>query len=387
MNKLQSFSNKLNIKVVKSNSFGNNFVIYDATEEATLDEAQLPGFSRQVTDFEFGIGADNLLVIQKCRSEELRAINEVHDYWEKIPENNADYVFRMFEPDGQEALCCGNGLMCIANYLYEKQNVEALRIMTEIPLTSVNVMTIGVSQNGANSWVNLGIPRKVPDDIRTDDSSDHHIGEIQTINKLLIKFREHDLQPYTSETELDLSGHLIFTGEPHLVFLLDDEESPIAGLSDTIFASSNGNRRGGPIFQRRAEFGTWLVNRIGQYLNMHYRDRFPAGINVNFARKSRNDDSFEYRCFERGIDRETLACGTGAVAVAYIVRRMQGYEGNRINVLPHRCRWFKSDALMIVTDSGDGWVLQGQPNLVAEIGFRFDKPIHNDDQVLKQNVV
>jgi len=369
---LRALRSTLDIDIVKASCFGNNFLIYDGTDEGILEEMHFSEFARQVTDPQFGIGADNFLVIQNCHEEELEAINSIHGYWKKIPRRRADYIFRMFEPDGQEALCCGNGLMCIANYMSERHQVESARIMTEIPLAKTNVTTIGFSQRKTYGWANLGVPRKLPDEIRTKDPSDRFAGQIQTIKKLGIQFRQHDLEPYTEDRELVLSGHLIFTGEPHLVFLLDDEDSPLAGLADAIFASTEGDQGAGPLLQRRCGFGTWLVDHIGQYINTHYRDRFPAGVNVNFARKHQCTDAIEYRCYERGVYKETLACGTGAVAVAYIVRHFKGYEGKGIKILPHRCRWFKPNALMAVNNSKDGWVLEGQPDIVAEIGFRFE---------------
>ena len=369
---LRALRNTLDIEVVKSSCFGNNFLIYDGTDEGILEEFHFPEFARQVTDPQFGIGADNFLVIQNCSEDELLAINNIHGYWKKIPKLSADYVFRMFEPDGQEALCCGNGLMCIANYMSERYQVESARIMTEIPLARVNVTTIGFAQSKSYGWVNLGIPRKLPAEIRTQCPSDGSVGEIQTINNMCIRFRNHDLEPYSKDSELVLSGHLIFTGEPHLVFLLDDEDSPLAELADAIFAHKEGSQGSGPLLQRRSGFGTWLVDHIGQYLNTHYSDRFPAGVNVNFVRMDQITAAIEYRCYERGVYKETLACGTGAVAAAYIVNYFQGYEGNAIKILPHRCRWFKPDALMAVSNSEDGWVLEGQPDIVAEIGFRFE---------------
>ena len=257
---LRALSKTIEIKVVKSSCFGNNFVIFDGTEhpdEAILEETLFAEFSRQVTNPQFGIGADNFLVIQNCAEEELEAINIIHDYWKGIPKSRADYVFRMFEPDGEEALCCGNGLMCIASYLSEKHQVESARIMTEVPLARVNETTIGFAQSKAYGWVNLGIPRKLPEEIRTKHASDEYVGEIQMINNLSIKFRNHDLEPYSTETEFVLSGHAIFTGEPHLVFLLDDDSSPIAEFSDAIFANSEGHQGAGPMLQRRSGFGTW----------------------------------------------------------------------------------------------------------------------------------
>ena len=372
---LRALRDTLDIKVVKSSCFGNNFLIYDGTDDEDLEETLFAEFARQVTDPQFGIGADNFLVIQDCSVGNLEAINDINGYWKKIPNPSADYIFRMFEPDGEEALCCGNGLICIANYMSEQHGVESARIVTEIPLAKINVTTIGYAQAKSYGWVNLGMPRKLPDDIRTKHRTDNFAGEIQTINNLTVKFRDHDLKPYSTETELVLSGHLLFTGEPHLVFLLDDEDSPIAKYSNAIFASPEGSEGAGPLLQRRGGFGTWLVDHIGQYLNTHYRNRFPAGVSINFVRKGLDTDSIEYRCYERGVYKETLACGTGAVAVAYVVKHFQGYEGNGIKILPHRCRWFKPNALMAVNNSENGWVLEGQPDIVAAIDFRFESPL------------
>jgi len=381
---LRALRNTLDIEIVKASCFGNNFLIYDGIEDGILEEFHFAEFARQVTDPQFGIGADNFLVIQHCSQDELTAINNQHGYWKNIPECNADYLFRMFEPDGQEALCCGNGLMCIANYIAERYGIESARIMTEIPLARVNVTTIGFTQSKSYGWVNLGIPRKFPEDIRTDAPSDGYVGEIQTLSNLCIQFREHDLEPFTTETQLALSGHLIFTGEPHLVFLLDDDDSPLAELAEAIFASSEGSQGAGPLLQRRYSFGTWLVDHIGQYINTHYRDRFPSGVNVNLVRKVPGSTSIEFRCYERGVYRETLACGTGAVAVAYIVKYFHGYEEKGIKILPHRCRWFKPHALMAVNNDEDGWVLEGQPDIVAEIGFRFEPPSGATDYLCAQ---
>ena len=136
--------------------------------------------------------------------------------------------------------------------------------------------------------------------------------------------------------------------------------------------SQEGSQVAGPLLQRRYGFGTWLVDHIGQYINTHYRDRFPSGVNVNFVRKDPGIPSIEYRCYERGVYKETLACGTGAVAVAYIVDHFHGLDGTGIKILPHRCRWFKPHAIMAVNNSERGWVLEGQPDVVAEIDFRYE---------------
>ena len=369
---LRALRNTFDVRIFKASCFGNNFLIYDATDEPLLDEALLPEFARQVTDPQFGIGADNFIVIQNCAEVELLSINQAHAYWKKIPEARADYIFRMFEPDGQEALCCGNGLMCIANYLAEKLGQETASILTEIPLAQVNQTRIGYARSKSYGWVNLGHPRLFPAEIGARRSVDSRFGEFQTVSDLRVGFRNHDLHPYSTDTELNLTGYLTFTGEPHLVFMLDEQDAPIAEFADAIFASRDDQLGAGAVLQRRSSFGTWLVDHVGQYLNMHYRDQFPAGVNVNFARRDFHSEAIEYRCYERGVYRETLACGTGAVAVAYIMGLFHDLEGEGVKILPHRCRWHRPEAIMAVRGESDGWVLEGQPDIIAEIDFRFE---------------
>jgi diaminopimelate epimerase len=176
------------------------------------------------------------------------------------------------------------------------------------------------------------------------------------------------LTPFTNKVELNLTGYLIFTGEPHLV-IFSDEVFPEKDLADTVFANTvdmaADNSRG----HNRANFGSWLVNRIGEYINRNCLDYFPAGLNVNFARIQRDSAVVEYRCFERGIHRETLACGTGALAVAYVARSLDLIKSKRVMVLPHQCRQFQKSAQIEVQETDGGWVLHGRPSLLFQGTF------------------
>lgn len=81
-----------------------------------------------------------------------------------------------------------------------------------------------------------------------------------------------------------LSCHFLNTGVPHLVVFVEDLEAID-------------------------------VTQIGKALRRHPR-LMPHGANVNFVTLQTDTDQVHYRTYERGVEAETLACGTGAVAVA-----------------------------------------------------------------------
>jgi diaminopimelate epimerase len=117
------------------------------------------------------------------------------------------------------------------------------------------------------------------------------------------------------------------------------------------------------------------VDQIGKSINSKHLSLFPAGMNVNFARSVSNNGSsiLEYRCFERGINRETLACGTGAVAVSYISRRLNLSHSQKNVVLPYRCRLHQADAQIHVEEDDSGCRLHGYPVMLFEGEFEFNE--------------
>jgi diaminopimelate epimerase len=353
------------VPFIKYTSYGNNFVIVDETQEAVLSEAEKSRFGYLATNTCFGVGSDNLLLVQRCDTDTLSEINEYRRYWQRLPDSDcAEYLFRMFEPDGTEALCCGNGLMCIADYLARKHGVTAATIMTEIPLSVPRVGRLGQAVGG-ECWVDLGRPRRLPDGLIQPQAARAHSQTIDLMHEMSVKFRNHDLAPYTDHRTLSLEGYLVFTGEPHLV-LLPDRGLSQPQLLDPMFLMSR--RDNSPTnIDKRAQFGSWLIHRIGCYLNTKCQDIFKSGININFARVDEAANEVEYRCFERGINRETLACGTGALAVAFVASQLGKLQPPKIDVLPHRCRWHVPEAKLHVTQRNDeNWMLSGRPDLLFE---------------------
>lgn len=361
------------VPFVKFTSCGNNFVVVDETQQQYLSENEMSEFARLATSTSFGVGCDNLLVIQTSNLENLNIIAREQEYWQRTPlARDADFLFRMFEPDGSEALCCGNGLICVANFLYQQHGIEAARIMTEIPLAEPRVIDIGAAEladmaASSEGWVNLGHPRRSPDSLVAPRAASPVTDTICQLQPLQIQFRSGDLSLISDATELTISGFLVFTGEPHLVIFPQSGLS-VPGLSEFIFATKEDQDC--PVTEKRISFGSWLVEHIGQYINRQCLDMFPAGLNVNFANIT-PAGSIENRCFERGINRETLACGTGALAVAYVAREVMNHSVDSLQVLPLRCVWDDPEAVINITELADGWRLSTRPEWLFDGVFKF----------------
>lgn len=357
------------IQFYKYTSLGNNFVIIDETSGTILSEDAKSQFAFYATNISYGVGSDNFLVIQKCTREVLAEIGHDRGYWREAPDTaGADYIFRMFEPDGTEALSCGNGLMCITHHLALHYGVTNAKILTELPSGSPKLIGLGSHPSTAYCWANLGNPRPMPPQLAQMPPDTICDGVVSIIDNIEIKFRQHDLSPITEEQSLRISGYLAFTGEPHLVIFPETgfsiqglEESMFPTVSSTLMATGSG--------EKRVALGSWLLNHIGMYINKNYTHIFPAGISVNVVRRNSSSNILEYRCFERGINRETSACGTGALAVSFVARQLGFTDPGKITVLPIRCRWDEPDAKMLIEQVDSGWLLHGKPRILVQGNF------------------
>ena len=151
------------VPFIKYTSYGNNFVILDETRTSALTEIEKSKFAYQATNINFGVGSDNFLVIQPCTPQILNEINETRNYWSDLPDSSrADYIFRMFEPDGVEAYSCGNGLMSIADYLFRQYGLQAARMLTEIPTREPKIVSIGTDPAKETTGPIWFIPGKCP---------------------------------------------------------------------------------------------------------------------------------------------------------------------------------------------------------------------------------
>lgn len=355
----------MKIPFVKYTSYGNNFIIVSETEDSIIPESQLSPCAKRVTNGCFGVGADSLIVIQKCNDKVIEGINQHKQYWETPPDSlNADYIFRMFEPNGSEALNCGNGLLALSNYFFHNKQQKKINIITEIPSSSPRVRVIGTNAEKNFHWVNIGPHRRVRDRLAIQKIRKPVNGSIDSVENIQIDFRD-DKFKFLTLSSVNISGYLLSTGEPHFIV-----------FSDTIFEDKS---KGDMLFQPQdsksnIDVGLWLVNYIGTYLNKQYAHYFPEGINVNFVKIiDAKKGIIKHRCFERGINKETMACGTGATAVAALAFSLNLICTDKIILLPHRCRCYNPDAEIHVEKKDNDYYLHGHPNLLCNGEFIFDE--------------
>ena len=119
---------------------GNDFVVIDAINQAI---ALTPGQIRCLADRHFGVGFDQLLLVQKPVSE------------------NADFKYRIFNADGGEVSQCGNGARCFARFVRDKRLTHKDDVVVD---TDAGQLVLKFAENNLIT-VNMGIPKHAPSQI------------------------------------------------------------------------------------------------------------------------------------------------------------------------------------------------------------------------------
>ncbi|PPD29041.1 MAG: diaminopimelate epimerase [Methylomonas sp.] len=124
----------------KMHGLGNDFVVIDAINQAI---ALTPGQIRCLADRHFGVGFDQLLLVQKPVSE------------------NADFKYRIFNADGGEVSQCGNGARCFARFVRDKRLTHKDDVVVD---TDAGQLVLKFAENNLIT-VNMGIPKHAPSQI------------------------------------------------------------------------------------------------------------------------------------------------------------------------------------------------------------------------------
>ena len=176
-------------------------------------------------------------------------------------DGDTDARMRLFQPDGDPVEMCGNALRCVARFCVDRGYFGC----GESFLVGTGAGEREVCWDGECATVEMGAPSFDPDDVPV--RGDREIIE---------------------ETVAGCVVTAVNTGVPHAVTFVNDVDA---------------------------------VEVEDKAPSVRCADVFPEGANVNFVEK---EDLYRVRTFERGVEGETSACGTGAVAVAAVARRLDG---------------------------------------------------------------
>lgn len=232
------------MKFTKMHGLGNDFIFLDQfLPNSDFDELDYPALAKKLCHRQFGIGGDGLILV--------------------LPSQVADVRMRIINSDGSEPEMCGNGIRCLARYVYERGYVHKNPLQVE---TLAGVLTIKLDLAGdkvEGIQVDMGEPIFQPDLIPVNVLGEPVVGAVLNANGTKWTFSALSM------------------GNPHCVIFVDDMPA--------------------------LDF-----EHVGPAIEKH--SLFPNKTNVEFVQVlSRRE--IVMKVWERGAG-PTLACGTGACAAA-----------------------------------------------------------------------
>ena len=232
------------MRFTKMHGAGNDYIYVDCFAEPV--PINIPELARRISDRRFGVGSDGLILI--------------------CPSDRADAEMRMFNADGSAAEMCGNGIRCVAKYLYDHgiRRSQHLKIESAGRILALELQVAGgvVDQVRVDMGEPILIPQKIPTTLRSPAGPEQPVVDVP----LGVGGRE-------------LHVTCVSMGNPHCVAFVDQPTND-------------------------------LVLGIGPQVEVD--PHFPNRVNVEFV-KVLTGRELEQRTWERGSG-ETLACGTGACA-------------------------------------------------------------------------
>ena len=226
------------MEFVKMEGCGNDYVYVNGfnTKIDTPNE-----LSKIVSDRHFGIGSDGLIVIN--------------------PSEVADFKMSMYNADGSEGKMCGNGIRCVAKYVYDYKMIDK-EVITVETLAGIKTLKLNVENGKVKTVrVNMGSPIINAKDVPVISDKEKVINE-----PVVIDGKEYGIT-------------CVSMGNPHAITFVDDTDS-------------------------------LKIEKIGP--GFEKNEIFPDRVNTEFIQII-DRKTIKMRVWERGSG-ETLACGTGACA-------------------------------------------------------------------------
>ena len=240
----------------KMHGIGNDYVYVDCTKRELKKPEEIARF---VSDRHFGIGSDGLILIKR---------SEV-----------ADFYMDMYNADGSKGEMCGNGIRCVAKYVYDYGLTDKKELTIET-LAGIKELVLTIEEDKvAKVRVNMGAPILAPEKIPVLAS------KVPVVKEPIV----------VDDKEWEMT--CVSVGNPHAIVFL---EEPVS---------------------------TFPIEKVGPSFEHH--KRFPNRINTEFVEVI-NRDRIKMRVWERGAN-ETFACGTGACA-SVVAAILNGYCNKKVTV-------------------------------------------------------
>ncbi len=190
----------------------------------------------------------------------------------------ADFKMRMFNQDGSEAEMCGNGIRCVGKFVYDKGLTKKTTVTIET-LAGIKELILNVEEGKVKTVrVDMGEPILEPDRIPV-------VSNENPVKNLDIKAEDKEFK-FTC----------VSMGNPHAIAKITDVDN-------------------------------FDVKKYGKIIEVD--KLFPRKTNVEFI-EIVDESTIKMRVWERGAG-ETLACGTGACAVA-VACNLNGFSNNKVTV-------------------------------------------------------
>ena len=229
------------MKFTKMQGIGNDYVYVNCLQETIENPSEL---AKKISDRHYGVGSDGLIMIN--------------------PSDKADFEMEMYNADGSRGEMCGNGIRCVAKYVYDYGLTDKTSISVET-LAGIKYLDLTV-EDGKVVLVKVDMGKSMlrPEEVPVVSEKEEVIDEPITV----------DGQEYRMTC--------VSMGNPHAVVFIDQDVK---------------------------EFP---LETVGVKFENH--ERFPKRVNTEFVNVL-DRHTAQMRVWERGSG-ETLACGTGACAVA-----------------------------------------------------------------------
>lgn len=264
------------MRFTKMQGIGNDYVYVNCFEENVDNPAET---AVRISDRHFGVGSDGLILIK--------------------PSRKADFMMDMYNADGSQGAMCGNGIRCVAKYVFDKGLTDETKISIETK-SGIKYIKLTIEDGRARqAEVNMGAPvleaRKIP---------------------IIADSREVIDEP------IEIGGKIfhmtgVSMGNPHAIVYVEDIKA--IDIEKT-----------GPLFENHP--------------------CFPDRVNTEFVHVI-DENTIEMRVWERGSG-ETLACGTGACASA-VASVLNGYTKDEVTVKllggDLKIRWDRKENLVFMT--------------------------------------